>query len=55
MGGVAWPRVLGSKSIEKGLCTGKKTAEMTVFKRNDQILGIMRARFLTIRERIKLY
>lgn len=55
MGGVAWPRVLGSKCIEKGFCTGKKTAEMIVLRRNDQILGIMRARFLTIGKRIKLY
>ena len=55
VGGVAWPRVLGSKCIEKGFCTGKKTAEMIVLRRNDQILGIMRARFLTIGERIKLY
>lgn len=54
-GGVAWPRVLGSKRTEKGFCTGKETADVTVIRRNDPMLGIMRIRFLTIGERIKLY
>lgn len=54
-GGVAWPRVLGSKRTEKGFCTGKEMADVTVIRRNDRMLGIMRARFLTTGERIKLY